>query len=126
MSGGRVAEIQTAPWGAGRMGKLPGFCVTGLAKGNKVILFVGTAPVGRDNMVYFIGGNHTPGLEAFFTKGMFGNIQVTDGSPAAAVNLVMFGGTVKLVIFTPGDSFMRRAVSAFPDCSRTAGVSAGF
>ena len=100
--------------------------MTGSAERPKVILGMSAALINGKDVVYFIDWDEAASFEALFAKRMLGDIQVPDGAPAAAVDLVMIGRPVVLVILPTGDSLMSRTVTFAPDSVRAAGISAGF
>ena len=120
MSGAKAVEMELPPGGG-----LTSLSMAGLAEGHQVIIRMGTASFRRDDMMDFVNRNQTPGLKALLAKRMLGYVQVTDGAPASAINLVMLRGTLSSVIFPSREGFMLQAKTAFPDRIGTAGISAG-
>ena len=98
--------------------------MTGAAKGHQIIVIVRTAIGKGDNMMDFINGNISSGFEAMFTYRVLGYIKLTNFTPMRTVVFAMVAA-MNFIIFTAGDGFMCRTITAFADGSRTAGISAG-
>jgi len=77
-------------------------CVAGSAERHKIFLRVDAALSNRDNMVNLIGTDMPPGSKALLAQGMLRNVQVSDCSPAAAIDFIAAGTAVVLVVLAVG------------------------
>jgi hypothetical protein len=86
---------------------------------------MGTATFRRNDVVYFVGGNEKPGLQAFLAERMLGDVYIADGTPAAAIDLVAAGSALVFVILPRGESLVSVAIAPAADERRAAGIGAG-
>jgi len=101
------------------------FVVTGVAERHQVGLFVTAAEFGGNLVMNEVSRNQATGSLAPLAERMLREILVTDLLPAVTVNLGVIGTADGRVVFSSGDGFMFRAVSALADKFGTAGISAG-
>ena len=98
--------------------------MTGLAEGHEVIFGMGAAAINGKNMMDFIDGDETTGLETLFAERVLGDISVTNLPPAVTVDLVVIRRALIFVIAAAGGSLMISAVALGGELGTT-GVAAG-
>jgi hypothetical protein len=98
--------------------------MAGAAKGHQIIIIMRTAIGNGDNMMDFINGNISSGLEAMFTYRVLGHIKLTEFAPMRTVVFAVVAA-MNFIIFPAGNGLVCRTITAFADGSRTAGISTG-